>query len=61
MEILCKNNITTHTVIATAEGEINAYAFRKESFAVPLLCFADEIAKKARPFFGSFERKKPFL
>ena len=62
MEILCKNNITTHTVIATAEGEINAYAFRKESFAVPLLCFADEIAQdNLRPFFGGFERKKPLL
>ena len=62
MDALCSHNLATHTVVATAEGNMNAYNFRRESFAVPLLCFADEIAKKeVRPFLGSFERKKPLL
>ena len=61
MRWLCESGIVIHTAIATAEGEINSYRVRAEGYAVPLLCFADEIAKKARPFFGAFERKKPFL
>ncbi|MBQ1617884.1 MAG: helix-turn-helix transcriptional regulator [Ruminococcus sp.] len=61
MKRLCESGIVIHTAIATAEGEINSYRVRAEGYAVPLLCFADEIAKKARPFFGAFERKKPFL
>ena len=61
MERLCNNNLVIHTAIATADGEINSYRVKAEGYAIPLLCFADEIAKKARPFFGAFERKKPFL
>ena len=61
MSRLCENNLVVHTAIATADGEINSFRVRAEGYAIPLLCFADEIAKKARPFFGSFERKKPFL
>ncbi len=62
MDILLNNHLVTHTQVATAEGEINAYAFRKEGFVVPLLCFADEIAKKDfRPFMGEFNRKKPLI
>ena len=59
---LCENNLVTRSVVATADGNINAYVFRKESFAVPIICFADEIAKKqARPFMGDFSRTKPLL
>lgn len=62
MAILCDNNLTTHCVVATANGEINSYTFRKESFAIPLLCFADEIAKQnEQPFFGVYKRNKPLL
>ena len=53
MSILCENNLTSHSIVATADGDINSYTFRKECFAIPLLCFADEIAKKnVYPFFG---------
>ena len=62
MKRLCENSLVVHTAIATADGEINSYRVRAEGFAVPLLCFADEIARKnVRPFFGTFDRKKPFL
>ena len=59
---LCDNHLVIRTVIATADGEMSSYSVRPEGFAVPLLCFADEIAKNnPRPFFGAFDRKKPFL
>lgn len=62
MKKICENNLAVQTVVATAEGEINTYSFRKESFAVPPLCFADEIAKKnLRPFLGSFDRKSKLI
>ena len=62
MKKLCECNIALQMVVATADGEINAYSFRKESFAVPLLCFADEVIKSdVPPFFGCFDRKKPFV
>lgn len=62
MERLCDNNLVTRTVIATADGDINSYMLRREHFAIPLLCFADEIAKENfRPFMGKFDREKPFL
>ena len=58
MKKICENNLAVQTIVATAEGEINTYSFRKESFAVPMLCFADEIAKKdLRPFLGCYDRK----
>lgn len=62
MEILCKNNLATRGVVATADGEINTYMFHQESSVIPLLCFADEIAKKDyRDFICSFDRTKPLL
>ena len=62
MEILCKNNLATRNVVATADGEIYSYMFHQESSVIPLLCFADEIAKKDyRDFIWSFDRTKPFL
>ncbi|MDY3862326.1 MAG: helix-turn-helix transcriptional regulator [Ruminococcus sp.] len=62
MEILCQNNLATRSVVATADGDIYSYMFHQESSVIPLLCFADEIAKKDyRDFVGSFDRTKPLL
>lgn len=62
MEILCKNNLATRNVVATADGEIYSYMFHQESSVIPLLCFADEITKKDyRDFIWIYERKKPLL
>ena len=61
MKRLCESNLVTRTVIATADGELNSYSVRHEGFAVPLLLFADEIAKDAHPFFGVHSREKPFF
>lgn len=62
MEILCKNNLATCSSVATADGEIYSYMFHQESSVIPLLCFADEIAKKDyHDFVGSFDRTKPLL
>lgn len=62
MEILCRNNLATRSVVATADGEIYSYMFHQESSVIPLLCFADEICKKDfRDFLVSFDRKKPLL
>ena len=61
MERICDLHLAERTVIATADGEMNSYTVRPEGFAVPLLCFADEIAKDIHPFFGTHDRKKPFF
>lgn len=62
MEILCKNNLATRNVVATADGEIYSYMFHQESSVIPLLCFADEIVKKDfRDFIWIFDRTKPLL
>ena len=62
MRSLCEKNVATHTVVATAEGEINSYMIRRESFVIPLLCFADELTKKdLRPFMGGFDSSRAFL
>ena len=61
MKRLCESNLVTRTVIATADGELNSSSVRHEGFAVPLLLFADEIAKDAHPFFGVHSREKPFF
>ena len=62
MESLCKNNLATRSVVATADGDIYSYMFHQESSVIPLLCFADEIAKKDyHDFVGSFDRTKPLL
>ena len=62
MEILCKNNLATRNVIATLDGDINSYVFRQESSVIPLLCYADGIAKKDFcDFMVAFDRTKPLL
>ena len=62
MKIICENNLAARIRIAGVEGEINAYAIRRESRAVPLLLFADEIAKGSPyPIFNMFDREKPLI
>lgn len=62
MEILCSNDIAIHKIVATVDGDMNAYIIRPESYAIPLLCFADEIAGKySHPFWGNFDRSKPLI
>lgn len=62
MKILCDRSLVISGVVATVEGEIRTYEFRKESYFIPLLFFADEIAShNSRPFFGGFSRTRPFL
>ena len=62
MKIICNNKLAERIIIATVEGEIDAYAIRKESCAVPLLSFADEIAKGSPfPVFNMFDREKPLI
>ncbi len=62
MKVLCSNNIAIHKIVATVDGEMNTYLVRPESYAVPLLCYADEIAGNySQPFFGSFDRRKPLI
>ncbi|MEE1218679.1 MAG: helix-turn-helix transcriptional regulator [Ruminococcus sp.] len=62
MDILCKNNLATRNVIATADGEMYSYMYHQESSVIPFLCFADEIAKKDfRDLLWNVARTKPFL
>ena len=62
METLCENNLATCTVIATTDGEINSYMFNQESAVIPLLCYADEIARTDyRDFICCFGRTKPLM
>ncbi len=62
MKIICDYKLAEHIKIATVEGEIDAYSIRKESCAVPLLSFADEIAKGSPfPVFNMFDREKPLV
>ncbi len=62
METLCVNNLARRTVIATSEGEINSYMFNQESAVIPLLCYADEIARTDyHDFICCIGRTKPLL
>lgn len=62
MNVLIENHLVVPCVVETADGKINSYVLRRERFVIPLLCFADEIAKKnLRPFLGDYDRTKPFL
>lgn len=62
MKILCDNRLATMNTAATADGVIFTYMFHQESSVLPLLCMADEIAKKDyRDIVARFERQKPLL
>lgn len=60
MKILCDKKIVHPAKIASVGGEINSYIIRFEADVLPMLCYADEIAKGCPyPFFGLCDRKTP--
>lgn len=60
MKTLCDKQIVHPMKIASVDGEINSYIIRFETNVLPLLCFADGIAKGSpHPVFGVCDRKKP--
>ena len=62
MKALCDKKIVHPMRIASVDGEINSYIIRFEANVLPLLCYADEIAKGCQyPFFGMGDRKKPIF
>lgn len=62
MAVLCQNNLATKNIIETANGEIFSYMFNRESSAIPLLCFADELTKTdCFDVLWSISRTKPLL
>ena len=62
MKTICEYRLALPMKIATVDGEIDSYTVRRESCAVPLLCFADEIAKgNPHPVFNMIDREKPLL
>ena len=59
MQIICENKLANHMTIASVDGVIESYEICREGCAVPLICFADEIAKKNPfPLFSVLDRKK---
>lgn len=51
-----------HMTIGSVDGEIESYEICREGCLVPLLCLADEIAKKNPfPIFSVMDRKKSLL
>lgn len=62
MDILRKSNLVRITTIATADGDICSYTFNLESAVIPLLCFADELARGSNDeFLWSFSRSIPLF
>ncbi len=62
VKILCEHQLATRMKIAVGDGEIDTYAIRIGTGIIPLLCFADEIAKGCPPpIFRLCEREKPLL
>ena len=62
MDTLCRHRLAERDMVATENGTINVYTFRHESSIIPLLCFADEIAKDGlKDFLCDFSRTKPLM
>lgn len=62
MKKICDYQLAGHVKVATVDGEIDTYTIRREACAIPLFCFADEIAKGSPfPVFNMFDRKKPLF
>lgn len=62
MKTLCDKKIVHPMKIASVDGEINSYIIRFEANVMPLLCYADEIAKGCQyPFFAMCDREKPLF
>lgn len=59
MKTLCDKKIVHPMKIATVDGEIDSYIIRFEANVLPMLCYADEIAKGCQyPTFGLCDREK---
>jgi hypothetical protein len=62
MEVLCRGGLIMRTAIAAADGEMYSYMFNQENAVIPLLCFADEIARQEDPpLIWSFNRTIPIM
>ncbi len=62
MDTLCRHRLAERETVATENGTINVYTFRHESSIIPLLCFADEIARDGlKDFLCDFSRTKPLF
>ena len=63
LKTICDRKLAYHMKIATVDGVIDSYSIRSEaSCVIPLLCFADQIAKGCPfPVFNMFDREKAFL
>lgn len=62
MKTLCDKKIVHPMKIASIDGEIDSYIIRFEANVLPLLCYADEVAKECPfPTFGLCDREKPIF
>ena len=62
MRVICENRLANHMTIAGVDGVIESYEICREGCVVPLICFADEIAKKSPfPIFSVLDRKEPLF
>lgn len=62
MKTLCDKKIVHPMKVATVDGEIDSYIIRFEANVLPMLCYADEIAKGCQyPTFGLCDREKPIF
>ena len=62
MDILHEHHLVDSVVVATVDGMMKAYMFRQENSVIPLLSFADQLAKpEHRDVIAVFERNKPLL
>lgn len=62
MKTLCDKMIVHPMKIASVDGEIKSYIIRFEANVMPMLCYADEIAKGCRfPTFSMCDREKPLF
>ena len=62
MKLICDNKLAYPMTIGSVNGEIESYELCREGCLVPLLCFAEEIAKKNPfPVFSVMDRNKPLF
>ena len=63
LKTICDHQLAYHMKIATVDGVIDSYSIRSEaSCVIPLLCFADQIAKGCPfPVFNMFDRERAYL
>ena len=63
LKTICDHQLAYKMKIATVDGVIDSYTARDEAACiVPLMCFADQIAKGCPfPIYDMVDREKPFL